>query len=117
MNPNLIDGNPMSLPAKEFSNRRRALMERMAPNSIAILASAPVRIRNRDVDYLYRQESDFHYLSGFVEPESVLVLLPAVGSSSPLPFGLTPFLAAACGFSSGSSRVLRPASRGIETML
>ncbi len=66
----------MSLPAKEFSNRRRALMERMAPNSIAILASAPVRIRNRDVDYLYRQESDFHYLSGFVEPESVLVLLP-----------------------------------------
>ncbi len=66
----------MNLSAKEFSNRRRALMEQMAPNSIAILASAPVRIRNRDVDYLYRQESDFHYLSGFPEPDAVLVLMP-----------------------------------------
>lgn len=45
-------------------------------NSIAILPSAPVRTRNRDVEYPYRQDSDFLYLSGFPEPEAVVVLVP-----------------------------------------
>ena len=48
----------------------------MEPNSIALLASAPVRMRNNDVEYLYRQNSDFYYLSGFVEKDAVLVLIP-----------------------------------------
>ena len=48
----------------------------MAPNSIAIVPSARKQVRSRDTDYPFRQDSDFYYLSGFVEPESVLVLLP-----------------------------------------
>lgn len=51
-------------------------MEHMEPDSIAILPSAEPKIRNRDTDYPYRQDSDFYYLSGFPEPESVLVLAP-----------------------------------------
>ena len=60
----------------EYARRRRALMALMEPNSIAILPAAPVYIRNRDVEHNYRQHSDFQYLSGFPEPESVLVLIP-----------------------------------------
>jgi len=62
--------------ANEFKRRRRRLMRMMEPNSIAILPSAPERIRNRDVHYPYRQDSDFHYVTGFPEPEAVAVLIP-----------------------------------------
>ena len=48
----------------------------MGRDSIAILPAAPVRHRNNDVEYAYRQDSDFHYLTGFDEPESVAVLVP-----------------------------------------
>jgi len=60
----------------EFARRRSALMEYMGPNSIAVLPAAPVQTRNRDVDFAYRQDSDFQYLSGFPEPEAVMVLIP-----------------------------------------
>jgi Xaa-Pro aminopeptidase len=43
---------------------------------IAILPAAPVRHRNADIEYAYRQDSQFHYLTGFPEPEAVAVLLP-----------------------------------------
>ncbi len=62
--------------AREFARRRRQLMRMMEPNSIAILPAAPQQLRNRDVEYPYRQDSDFHYLSGFPEPEALLVLVP-----------------------------------------
>ncbi len=51
-------------------------MRMMGPNSIAILPSAPVAKRNRDVEYPYRPDSDFYYLTGFAEPEAVAVLIP-----------------------------------------
>lgn len=60
----------------EFARRRKALMEQMEPNSIAIVPAAPERQRSRDTEYPYRQDSDFYYLSGFVEPSAVLVLIP-----------------------------------------
>ena len=53
------------IPVKEFNDRRHRLMERMAPDSIAILPAAPERVRNRDVLHPFRQDSDFHYLTGF----------------------------------------------------
>jgi Xaa-Pro aminopeptidase len=62
--------------AKEFQRRRRALARMMEPNSIAILPAAPVSVRNRDVHYPYRPDSDFYYLTGFGEPEAVAVLIP-----------------------------------------
>lgn len=61
---------------KEFSRRRVAFMADMEPNSIAIVPSAVEQTRNRDVEYPFRQDSDFYYLSGFDEPDAVLVLLP-----------------------------------------
>ncbi|WP_111493994.1 MULTISPECIES: Xaa-Pro aminopeptidase [Marinobacter] len=66
----------MLMPIKEFAARRQALMEQMAENSIAIVPAAPERVRNRDVLHPFRQDSDFQYLTGFGEPEAVLVLIP-----------------------------------------
>jgi Xaa-Pro aminopeptidase len=51
-------------------------MDIMGPNSIAVLPNAKVAPRNRDVDYPFRSDSNFHYLSGFDEPESLIVLVP-----------------------------------------
>jgi len=48
----------------------------MTENAVAILPSAPTLVRNRDVEHGFRQDSDFMYLSGFNEPDSVIVLVP-----------------------------------------
>lgn len=64
------------IPKSEYARRRKALMAEMEPNSIAILPAAPMYIRNRDVEHIYRQDSDFQYLSGFPEPEAVIALIP-----------------------------------------
>lgn len=60
----------------EYARRRRELMALMEENSIAILPSANEKVRNGDVPYRFRQDSDFQYLTGFNEPESVIVLIP-----------------------------------------
>ena len=60
----------------EFANRRKRLMQMMGAGAIAILPTAPVRLRNRDAEYAYRADSDFYYLTGFPEPETVAVLIP-----------------------------------------
>jgi len=51
-------------------------MRMVGEDGIAILPSAPVRVRSRDVEYRYRQDSDFYYLTGFAEPDAVAVLAP-----------------------------------------
>ncbi len=61
---------------EEFARRRRQLMRLMGRDAIAVLPAAPERTRNSDVYYNYRQDSDFHYLTGFAEPDSVAVLIP-----------------------------------------
>ena len=61
---------------KEFGRRRKQLMRMMGRGSVAVVPAAPARGRNRDVEYPYRQDSDFHYLTGFPEPEAVAVLIP-----------------------------------------
>jgi len=48
----------------------------MGREAIAVVPAAPVQWRNSDVEHLYRQDSNFHYLTGFNEPESVAVLVP-----------------------------------------
>ena len=62
--------------ANEFARRRRHLLELVGPGGIAVLAAAPEKVRSRDTLFDYRQNSDFYYLTGFVEPESVVVLVP-----------------------------------------
>lgn len=61
---------------KEFARRRRQFMRMIGKDAIAILPAAPVRHRNGDIEYAYRQDSHFYYLSGFSEPDSVAVLVP-----------------------------------------
>src|SRR5690554_2203163 len=56
--------------------RRRALLKQLPRHGIAVLSAAPTRIRSHDTDYPYRQDSDFYYLTGFVEENAVLVLIP-----------------------------------------
>jgi len=51
-------------------------MRMMGREAIAIIPAASVKQRNNDVEYHYRQDSDFQYLTGFGEPESVAVLVP-----------------------------------------
>src|SRR5712692_3293393 len=59
-----------------FAARRKRVMEAIAPGATAILPSAPVAIRSGDVEFIYRQDSDFYYLTGCAEPESVALLSP-----------------------------------------
>jgi Xaa-Pro aminopeptidase len=61
---------------KEFARRRRQFMRIIGRDAIAILPAAPVRHRNGDIEYAYRQDSHFYYLSGFREPDAVAVLMP-----------------------------------------
>ncbi|MEM8547799.1 MAG: Xaa-Pro aminopeptidase [Pseudomonadota bacterium] len=61
---------------KPFVRRRRQLQKMMGEGSVALLPAAPVRVRSNDVDYRFRQDSDFYYLTGFTEPEAVAVLVP-----------------------------------------
>ena len=58
----------------DFKERRDRLAEEMGPHSIAIIATSPVAIRNRDADYKFRADSSFFYLTGFAEPEAVAVI-------------------------------------------
>jgi len=51
-------------------------MSMMSPGSVALVPGAGVRLRNRDTEYLFRQDSDFYYLTGFGEPDALLVLAP-----------------------------------------
>ena len=61
---------------REFAKRRQRLMDMMGEGSIAIVPTAPVRPRNRDVEFPFRPDSNFYYLTGFAEPEAVAMLAP-----------------------------------------
>ena len=58
----------------DFEERRAILAGEMGLNSIAVIATSPVAMRNRDADYKYRADSSFFYLTGFAEPEAVAVI-------------------------------------------
>lgn len=66
----------VEIAGEEFAERRRSLLEKVGSQAVALVAAAPEHIRNRDAHYPYRQDSDFQYLTGFVEPEAVLLLVP-----------------------------------------
>ncbi len=58
-----------------YSGRRSCFAE-ATPDAIAVIPSASIRLRNNDTEFEFRQNSDFHYLTGFPEPDSVLVIRP-----------------------------------------
>ena len=61
---------------REYQRRRRQLMKTIGDGSIAILSAREELLRNGDAYYKYRQDSNFYYMTGFDEPEAVLVLCP-----------------------------------------
>ncbi|NUT60005.1 Xaa-Pro aminopeptidase [Herbaspirillum sp. C9C3] len=67
----------MSFDASPFAARRARLLASLqqAGGGVAIIPTAPEVMRNRDADYPYRHDSYFYYLTGFTEPEAVLVLV------------------------------------------
>ena len=54
--------------------RRDLLRERMPDNSVAVFFANPVRNRANDVDFVYHQDPDFYYLTGYKEPHAVLLV-------------------------------------------
>jgi len=69
-----------------YVQRRRRLMQMAGPEALVIVPAAPECVRSRDSLYPYRQDSDLWYLSGFPEPEAVLVLAPARAQGETLLF-------------------------------
>ncbi|MES2259883.1 MAG: Xaa-Pro aminopeptidase [Pseudomonadota bacterium] len=70
--------------AHDFAARRARLLAQMAPGGVAVIATAPEVARNADSDYPYRHDSHFYYLTGFMEPDSVAVLVAARGDTPAL---------------------------------
>ena len=58
-----------------FAERRKQFMDQME-GGVALFFAAPTRTRSNDTEYRYRQDSTFHYLTGFGEPDAVAVLTP-----------------------------------------
>ena len=54
--------------------RRDALREKLPANSVAVFFANPVRNRSNDVDYAYHQDPNFYYLTGYKEPDAVLLI-------------------------------------------
>ena len=68
-------GTPTDYLSAQFHKERRAaLRAKMPENSVAVFFGNPVRNRANDVDYVYHQDPDFYYLTGYKEPNSVLVI-------------------------------------------
>jgi Xaa-Pro aminopeptidase len=64
-----------------FAARRARLAAALQPGAVAVLPTAPEVARNSDSDYPYRHDSYFYYLTGFTEPDSVLVVVAARGAT------------------------------------
>jgi Xaa-Pro aminopeptidase len=60
----------------EYARRRRALMRMMGDDAIALVPASPHAVRNRDVEYPYRQDADLMYLTGFPEPDAIAAICP-----------------------------------------
>jgi Xaa-Pro aminopeptidase len=66
----------VSISTADYKKRRARLMSMMSPGSVALIPGASPARRNRDIQYLFRQDSDFFYLTGFSEPDALLLLVP-----------------------------------------
>ncbi|HUR32900.1 MAG TPA: Xaa-Pro aminopeptidase [Vicinamibacterales bacterium] len=60
----------------DLAARRARLMERLGPDTMLVLLSAPTRVYSGDVDYEYHQDPNLYYLTGITQPDTALVLMP-----------------------------------------
>ncbi len=70
----------------EYKKRRHQLMQRVGDNAVIIVKSREDMLRNGDAQYRYRQDSDFYYLTGFNEPDALLVLIQGPDQQSEILF-------------------------------
>ncbi|MGF6649104.1 aminopeptidase P N-terminal domain-containing protein [Paraburkholderia sp. GAS82] len=77
--------NEPTLAIDVYRKRRERVLAalRAAGGGVAIVPTAPEVVRNRDADYPYRHDSYFYYLTGFTEPQGLLVLDASAGGSGP----------------------------------
>ena len=69
------DDLPKDFLSQDFHRgRREALREKLPPNSVAVFFANAVRNRSNDVDYAYHQDPNFYYLTGYKEPDAVLLI-------------------------------------------
>ncbi len=69
------DDLPKDFLSQDFHRgRREALREKLPPNSVAVFFANAVRNRANDVDYAYHQDPNFYYLTGYKEPDAVLLI-------------------------------------------
>lgn len=66
----------MKIAQDEYARRRAALLQQLPQNSVALVSASHLKTRNRDAEYAFRQDSDFYYLTGFNEPDALLLLIP-----------------------------------------
>lgn len=71
---NLSDYDTDMLSAAFHADKRQALRDKMDPNSVAVVFANAERTRSNDVDYQYSQDPNFYYLSGYTEPNAVLII-------------------------------------------
>ncbi len=66
----------MKIAQADYLKRRKELLSLLPEHSIALVPASSLKTRNRDAEYAFRQDSDFYYLTGFNEPDALLVLIP-----------------------------------------
>ncbi len=71
---------PQPSPSSVFAARRKALMDAIGPDAVAVVRSLPERLRNGDSHYPFRQHSDVLYLTGFAEPDTTVILRPGAAT-------------------------------------
>ena len=71
-----LEPPPLKPPQEMFRRHREQFLSKLPPRAIAILRSAPPRVYSNDTEYVYRQDSDFHYVTGLDDPDSTAVLRP-----------------------------------------
>src|SRR4026207_2415354 len=70
----------------DLRGRRARLMEKLGPDAMLVLWSAPTQRYSLDIDYEYRQDSNLYYLTALAQESTVLVLMPGNVSRREIPF-------------------------------
>ncbi len=65
-----------SAPREMFRTHREKFLSKLPPGSVAVLHGAPLRKMSNDTEYLYRQDSDFYYLTGLEDPDAIALFRP-----------------------------------------
>ena len=74
---------PQDYLSSEFhKSRREVLRDKMSTNTVAVFFANPVRNRANDVEYVYHQDPNFYYLTGYKEPHAVLVIFSEMQTNS-----------------------------------